>query len=125
MPSRANKLLVALLAAPLLLLGGCQSTLANSFPVGTYRPAPKAPTALVALYRDAAPTRPFKVVAQLNVHLEKTFFIPSVFDEALPKLEELARHEGADALTNVQEKKSRLNETFIYNVTADAVVFTQ
>jgi len=42
----------------------------------------------------------------------------------LPKLEELARQQGADALVDIVEKKSRLNETFIYNVTATAVAFS-
>ena len=60
----------------------------------------------------------------MNVHIEKTFFIPSAFGDALPQLEELARSYGADALTKIEEKKSRLNETFIYNVSATAIVFT-
>lgn len=95
----------------------------TAFPVGERRLPPKAAHAPVQLFRDAAPTRPFTVVAKLNVHLEKTFFIPSAFSEALPQLETLARQHGADALTEVVEKKSRLNETFIYNVTATAIVF--
>lgn len=78
---------------------------------------------MVLLFKDTNPSRPFEPVARLNVHIEKTFLIPTAFGEALPKLEELARQQGADALVDVVEKKSRLNETFIYNVTATAVVF--
>lgn len=96
----------------------------TAFPVGEKRFPPKPDHAPVLLYRDAQPPRSFMVVAKLNVHIEKTFLIPSAFSEALPQLEELARHSGADALIEVVEKKSRLNETFIYNVTATAIVFT-
>ncbi len=79
----------------------------------------------VQLFKDGLlPMRPYAVVARLNVHIEKTFFIPSAFPEARPQLEDLARGHGADALIEIEEKKSRLNETFIYNVTATAVAFT-
>lgn len=96
----------------------------TAFPVGNNHHAPKPAGTPVALFKDTKPNRAFETVAHLNVHIEKTFFIPSAFDEALPKLEDLARQQGADALINIVEKKSRLNETFIYNVTATAVAFT-
>lgn len=63
-------------------------------------------------------------MARLNVHIEKTFLIPTAFNEAKPRLEALARQHGADALINIQEKKFRLNETFIHNVSATAIAFT-
>ena len=97
----------------------------TAFPVGNKHLAAKSAGTPIQLFRDIKPTRPVEAVAKLNVHIEKTFFIPSAFDEALPKLEVLARQQGADALMDVIEKKSRLNETFIYNVTATAVVFTE
>ena len=101
---------------------GCVNVQTAAFPIGERR-APKPADAAVEVFRDKVPTRAFTPVARLNVHIEKTFFIPTAFDEALPKLEELARHHGADALVEIEEKKSRLNETFIYNVSATAVVF--
>lgn len=104
-------------------LSGCVSAQATAFVVGDKRLPPKPDQAPVQLYREAQPQRSFTVVAKLNVHIEKTFLIPSAFSEALPQLEELARHHGADALTDIVEKKSRLNETFIYNVTATAIAF--
>ena len=123
MPS--NKLLSAGLAVLLLGLTGCISSVQpTAFPVGTkHYPAKSAGTA-IQIFKDSKPSRPFETVAQLNVHIEKTFLISTAFDEALPRLEELARQQGADALMNIAEKKSRLNETFIYNVTATAVAFT-
>lgn len=95
----------------------------TAFPVGSRRLPAKPAGTPVLLFKDTKPDRPFEAVARLNVHIEKTFFIPSAFSEALPQLEDLARQQGADALVDVVEKKSRLNETFIYNVTATAVVF--
>lgn len=96
-----------------------------AFPIGDRIHPPKSSTAVVQFFKGAAPARKFEPVARLNVHIEKTFFIPSAFEEARPRLEDLARHSGADAIIQVEEKKSRLNETFIYNVSATAVVFTE
>ncbi|MBS0632140.1 MAG: hypothetical protein JSS11_09520 [Verrucomicrobia bacterium] len=125
MPSRRNKLAGGLLALALAAgLTGCQSVQPTAFPVGTRHPAPKPPQAVIQFFQDTKPARHYEVVAKLNVHFEKTFFIPTSMDEARPQLEKLAREQGADALIDIVEKKSRLNETFIYNVTANAVVFT-
>ena len=121
---RSSKLPGGGLLVLVLLLGGCVSVQPTAFPVGNKHLAAKPAGTPIQLFKAVKPTRPFEAVAKLNVHIEKTFFIPSAFDEALPKLEELARQQGADALVDVVEKKSRLNETFIYNVTATAVVFT-
>lgn len=120
---RSNKVRATLLALTGLLLAGCATMQPTAFPVGERRP-PKPSAAVVEWFRDAEPTRPFEVVARLNVHIEKTFLIPSAFDEARPKLEDLARQHGADAIIRVEEKKSRHLETFIYNVAATAIVFT-
>ena len=94
----------------------------NAFPVGARHPA-KPTDAPVLWFRESMPSRAYEVVARLNVHIEKTFFIPTAFDEAKPELEAIARRHGADAIMNVEEKKSRLNETIIFNVSATAVVF--
>lgn len=122
---RASSRRAGLIAAlGCVLLAGCVSVQPTAFPIGDKRLPPKPSTAAVQLFRDAAPPRAFSRVANLNVHIEKTFFLPSAFSEALPQLEQLARQHGADALIDVVEKKSRLNETFIYNVTATAIAFT-
>jgi hypothetical protein len=120
----SNKLLPVLLGLAGLLLTGCSTVQPTAFPIGNRLHPAKASTAPVQLFRDALPDRKYEPVAKLNVHLEKTHFIPSTFAEALPKLEDLARRHGADAIIQIEEKKSRLNETFIYNVTATAIVFT-
>jgi hypothetical protein len=118
-----NRLIGGGIVLLLVFLTGCMSLQSVAFPIGAKRPPPKPEDAKVFLFKEAKPTQPYETLARLNVHIEKTFLIPSAFEEALPELEKLARHQGADALTDVEEKKSRLNETFIYNVTATAVVF--
>jgi hypothetical protein len=122
MPSNKPWLLFA--AFVVALTSGCVSVQPAAFPIGRQRPA-RAEHSPVQLFKDAPPSRPYEEVARLNVHIEKTFFIPSAFAEALPQLEKLARQNGADAIISVQEKKSRLNETFIYNVSAIAVAFVE
>jgi len=122
---RCRKLSVIAFTLGLQLVAGCMSMQPSAFPVGTIRRAPKPANAPVTLFKNTKPTRHYAPVAKLNVHLEKTFFLPSIFSEALPELEKLARQNGADAIVEVVESKSRLNETFIYNVTATAVVFTE
>ena len=121
---RQNSRIRTVLVAGLVLLGGCMTTQPTAFPIGTKRLPSKPAGTTILLFKNTKPSRPFESVAQLNVHIEKTFFIPSAFPEALPELEELARQQGAEALINVAEKKSRLNETYIYNVTATAIAFT-
>jgi hypothetical protein len=120
----SNNLLPALLGFAGLIFTGCATVQPTAFPIGNRLHPPKASTAAVQLFRDTLPDRKYEPVARLNVHIEKTHFIPSSFAEALPKLEDLARRHGADAIIQVEEKKSRLNETFIYNVTATAIRFT-
>lgn len=114
---------IAVLAAVCVGLVGCVSVQPSAFPMGAKRPA-KAADATVLLFKDAPPSRPFVAVAKLNVHIEKTFLMQSAFDEAWPKLQDLARSNGADAVMNVKEDRSRLNETYIYNVSATAIAFT-
>jgi hypothetical protein len=106
-----------------LVMAGCASVQSNAFVHGERR-APRPEDAPVLVLRTGALARPYTPVATLNVHIEKTFFLPTAFDEARVKLEALARQHGADAPIDFKEERSRLNETFIYNVSAVAVVYT-
>lgn len=110
--------------AGLLVLAGCATVQPTAFPIGHQIFPPKASSAPVALFKDSLPDRKYEPVARLNVHVEKTFFIPSAFEEVRTQLEDLARQKGADAIIEIVEKKSRLNETFIYNVAGVAIVYT-
>jgi hypothetical protein len=120
----SNNPAALLLGVTVLLGAGCATTQPMSFPLGSRIYPPKPLSAEILLFKDTAPGRKYEPIARLNVHIEKTFFIPTAFEEARPKLVDLARQRGADAIIQVEEKKSRLNETFIYNVTATAIIFT-
>lgn len=115
----------SLLLGLALLSSGCTTVQPTAFPVGTERRTPRPADAKVTVLTTPPAAGSVTVVAKLNVHIEKTFLIPTAFDEALPQLKALARQQGGEAVTNIEEKKSRLHETFIYNVTADAVVFNR
>ena len=56
--------------------------------------------------------------ARLDVHLEKTGFMTSNLDSALPELKKQAREAGSDAIIEITEKHSQLLETMVYHVTA-------
>jgi hypothetical protein len=67
------------------------------------------------------PNKPFNRIARLDVHLEKTGFVRSSFDDALPELKKQARQAGADAVIEIQEIRSQILETMVYHVTATGV----
>ena len=121
--NRASTCRLAVLAL-FILLSSCVSVQESAFPIGSKSWPAKPSSAVVEVYRDAPPSRPYEAVARLNVHIEKTFFIKSAYSEALPRLQSLAREKGADAIIQISEDRSQLNETYIYNVKAVAIVYT-
>ena len=125
MHSSRNRSSICQLAALVLfiLLSGCASVQESTFPIGSKSWPAKPSSAVVDVYRDALPSRPYEAVARLNVHIEKTFFVKSTYSEALPRLQSLAREKGADAIIQISEDRSQLNETYIYNVKAVAIVY--
>jgi hypothetical protein len=107
-------------AALCILLGlaaGCATTqsrhefLAERYP-------PRAADATVEVFRSGLPQMPFKRIARLDVHLEKTGFMTSRFEDALPELKKQARQAGADAVIEIEERRSQVLETMVYHVTA-------
>lgn len=101
-------------------LAGCASTQSRHAWLGEPVPA-RASDAPVEVFRTGSPTRAFRRVARLDVHLEKTGFAKSTFDEALPELRKQARLAGADAVIDIEERRSQLAETMIYHVSATAI----
>ena len=105
------------------LAGGCATTqsrhefLAERYP-------PRAADAAVEVFRSGLPQVPFKRIARLDVHLEKTGFVTSRFEDALPELKTQARQAGADAIIEIDERRSQVLETMVYHVTATAVRYT-
>lgn len=64
-------------------------------------------------------------IARLDVHLEKTGFVTSKFEDALPELKKQARQAGADAVIEIQETRSQILETMVYHVTATGVRYVR
>ena len=78
----------------------------------------------VEVFRSGNPQKPFVKIARLDVHLEKTHFIGSNLDNALPELVRQARLSGAQAIIDIDETNSRVGETMIYHVTATGIRYT-
>jgi hypothetical protein len=88
----------------------------------TYPPKPESYE--VQVFSGTAPARPFVRISRLDVHLEKTHFIGSSLEDALPELKKQARLSGADAIIEIRESSSMVVETKIYHVTATGIRFT-
>jgi hypothetical protein len=60
---------------------------------------------------------------RLDVHLEKTHFISSDFESALPELRKQACLSGADAIIEIQEQSTGYLEMRSYHVTATGIKY--
>ena len=116
---RSTLLIAALLAAT----GGCASTLRRHEFLGPSFPA-RAADAPVEVFKTDPPTRAFIKIARLDVHLEKTGFVTSNLDNALPELKKQARAAGADAIIEITETRSQHLETMMYHVTAYGIRYS-
>ncbi len=77
----------------------------------------------IEVFKDSLPERPFERISRLDVHLEKSHFVSSDFDNALPLLKKEARMSGADGIIEVKERSSSVLETKVYHVTAIGIRF--
>jgi hypothetical protein len=112
------------LSALLCLLSGCATTQSRISFLGEHYP-PRATDAAVEVFRDGVPDKPFNSIARLDVHLERTGFVTSRFEDALPELKKQARQAGADAVIEIQEMRSQILETMVYHVTATGVRYVR
>jgi hypothetical protein len=103
-------------------LCGCAATTGNFRLLAERSPA-RPPDCDVAVFKDQPPARPYTAIAQLNVHLEKTFFVPSDFSSASGELRRQACLSGADGVIDIEEKNSSYLETRIYNLSATGIRF--
>jgi hypothetical protein len=109
------------LSALLCFVSGCATTQSRISFLGEHYP-PRAADAAVEVFRDGGvPDKPFNRIARLDVHLEKTGFVKSGLEDALPELKKQARQAGADAVIEIQEIRSQILETMVYHVTATGV----
>lgn len=106
-----------------LLITACATTQSRYVPLDqSYPPLPE--THDIEVYRTGSPEKPYVKVSRLDVHLEKTHFLGSDFEDALPDLKRQARLSGAHAIIDVEERSSMVGETRIYHVTATGVRYT-
>jgi len=106
-----------------LLITACATTQSRYAPLDrTYPSLPEEYN--VEVYRTGSPEKPYVRVSRLDVHLEKTHFLGSDFEDALPDLKRQARLSGAHAIIDVQERNSMVGETRIYHVTATGIRYT-
>ena len=107
-----------------LLTTSCATTQSRYVMLGqTY--LTRAEDCPIEVFRTGDPGKEFTKISRLDVHLEKTHFIQSGFEEALPALKKQACLSGADAIIDVQERSSSHIETKIYHVTATGVKYKQ
>jgi len=108
---------VALFTVSCATMQSRYSMLGNSYPQ-------KPEGCDVQVFHDEVPQRPFVKISRLDVHLEKTHFINSSLDDALPELKKQACLSGADAIIEIRESSSMVWETRVYHVTATGVRYT-
>lgn len=106
-----------------LLFAACATKQSRYVMLGDTYP-PKAKGEEIEIFRSGLPERPFVRISRLDVHLEKSYFVGSNLDNALPELKKQARLSGADAIIEIQERFSMVGETKIYHVAATGIKYT-
>jgi len=107
-----------------ILITSCATTQSRYSMLGQSYP-PRAEDCKVDIFKTGSPDKKFIKVSRLDVHLEKTHFIGSSFEDALPELKKQACKSGADAIIDVQERSSMVGETKIYHVTAIGIKYLE
>lgn len=84
---------------------------------------PKAPDCDVEIFRTGYPPKEFVRISRIDVHIERTYYMRSDFDNALPMLRKEACESGADAIIEITERSSHINlsETNIYHITGSGI----
>lgn len=101
-------------------LSGCATTIGNHQPLNGHYP-PRPADCRIDIFKNQPPARPYIAIARLNVHLEKTFFMPSDFASARGELQRQACLSGADGVVDIEETNSSYLETRIYNLSATGI----
>src|SRR5262245_54523570 len=100
------------------VLVGCSMSRQGHF-VAIDQPYPARPLdCVVEIFWQGPPSRPFKKIARLDVHIEETFFGSPGFQDALPEIKKQACRSGADGVIDLKESRSRVVEAEVYHVTA-------
>ena len=77
----------------------------------------------IEFFTEGHPSREYEPISRLDTHIERTYYVRSHLEDALPMLRKEACASGADAVIDIDERGSSINlrETSIYHVTAIAV----
>ncbi len=103
-----------------ILLAACASEESKYVSLGhNYDPLPG--NYPVEVFRFGLPEKKFERIARLDVHIEKTHFLSTDFEDAAPKLIEQARLSGSQAIIEIEERQSSILETKVYHVTATGI----
>jgi hypothetical protein len=107
-----------------LLTTSCATTQSRYVMLGQSYPA-RAEDCDLEVLRNGNPDKEFIKISRVDVHMEKTHFIQSGLESALPELKKQACLSGADAIIEIQERSSSHIETQIYHVTATGIKYKQ
>lgn len=111
------------LSAP--ILSGC-ATQGSYVPVGSNAYQARPVDFPVEIFIDSIlPDRPYKEIAELDVHYEQTHFLSVSQKRAFKDLKIQARDAGADAIIKIDETRTNHTlETMVYHVNAIAIIYT-
>lgn len=84
---------------------------------------PKPADCHIEIFTNGQPPRQFERISRLDVHIERTYYVKSQLNDALPELRKEGCASGADAVIDIQERSSNFNlaETNAYHVTGTGV----
>ena len=104
-------------------VGGCSSASRYSRLGAAYES--KSPNCEIDVFRTGHPSKTFMRISRIDVHVERTYYMRSNFDDVLTKLRREACASGADAIIDIQERSSNINlsETNIYHVSAIGIKY--
>ena len=77
----------------------------------------------IEIFTNEQPSQHFERISRLDVHIERTYYVKSQLDDALPLLRKEGCASGADAVIDIQERRSNFNlaETNAYHVTGTGI----
>jgi hypothetical protein len=102
----------------------CSSTQSRYVMLGKEYPS-RGNQCNIEIFRTGSPSKKYIRISRLDVHLEKSFFSPLDYDNALPELKKQACRSGADAVVDIKERSSSIGETRVFHVTATGIKYEE
>ena len=101
------------------------STKHSSYKMLVQTHTPKSYNCKIDVFRASYPDREFEKISRIDVHIERTYFMNSAFDDVLPAIRKRACESGADAIIDIRERSSKINlgETNLYHVTVTGIKY--